>query len=377
MPVYLDNAATTRLAPEAFQAMKRVWEAEMGNASSVHAWGVRAATEVEAARLALLDRLGARGGRLVFTSGGTESNNLAIQGLARKAPPKRRRILVSSIEHPSVDEAAAGLEADGFHLDRIPVDGHGVVDLGWLEDRVRDDVLLVSVLLGSHEVGTVQPLRAVGALCRAWGAVFHVDAAQGFTKVPLLVEDDGVDLLSLNGHKLHGPTGVGALWLRDGIAVAPLSRGGGQEGGLRPGTHHTAGIAGFAAAVAAATADEAARTAVIRDHLVTRILAEIPGSRLHAAGVSRLPHIANVGVEGIAGKRLFMELGRRGVLCSTGSACSAGSLAPSRILLAMGYPPERAHEALRLSVCRTTTREEADLAADALVEVVAQERRRN
>lgn len=376
MPIYLDNAATTQPDPRAVEAMLGIFRGEYGNASSIHPWGVRAATAVEKARQILLKAMNGAHGGITFTSGGTEANNLALLGLARgpRGGGTRRRILVSAIEHPSVMEAARQLGREGFALDLIPVDREGVVDLAWLEDHLADDVLLVSVMHASHEVGSIQPIRSVGALCRARGALLHVDAAQAFTKVDLDVEEDAVDMVSLNGHKLHGPTGVGALWVREGIPLQPLLQGGGHEGGLRPGTTHTAGIVGFATAVSVSTAQDRAHLTALRDRFFTRVLAEVEGSRRHGAA-HRLPSNANIGVEGVAGKRLFVELARRGVLCSTGSACSAGSLAPSRILLAMGWPPERAHEALRVSFGRFNTLEEVDTAVEALSQVVDRVRR--
>ena len=374
MTIYLDNAATTPPDPRVTDAMMAVMGGEMGNASSIHAWGVHAATEVERARQLLMEMLNGPEGHLTFTSGGTEANNLAIQGLCRGMPSTRRRILVSAIEHPSVLETARFMAGEGFTVDLVPVDREGVVDLSWLEDHLGDDVVLVSVMHASHEVGAIQPLREVGSLCRARGIPLHTDAAQAFTKVDLDVEANAVDMVTLNAHKLHGPTGVGALWVRKGLTVQPLLMGGGHEGGLRPGTANTAGIVGFATAASIGTPEDRARMTRVRDRVIQRVLAEIEGSRLHGAPY-RLCSNANLGITGIGGKRLFQELARRGILCSTGSACSAGSLAPSRILLAMGWPPERAHEALRVSFGRFNTPVEADTAVDALLEIVAQERR--
>jgi len=374
MAIYLDNAATTPPDPRVVTAVRRVLEGEMGNASSIHAWGVRAATEIERARQILVDRTGGGDGRLVFTSGATEANNHVIQGMARAAAPGRRRILVSAVEHPSVWETAWSLDRAGFTVESLPVDGEGMLDPDDLARRLGDDVLLVSVMQANHEVGTVQPIRDLGALCHRAGVPFHVDAAQGFTKEPLHVDDDHVDLLTLNAHKLHGPTGVGALWIRSGVPLGPLLLGGGQESGLRPGTVNTAGVAGFGAAASAASADDILRMTTLRDRLLGRILGGIEGSRLHGSR-RRLCSNVNVGIEGIPGKRLFQELGRRGIVCSTGSACSSGSLAPSRILLALGLRPDRAHEALRLSLGRFTTEADVDQAADALGEIVAEIRR--
>ena len=340
-----------------------------GNASAIHRAGVQAAVLVEQARTGIASRLGAEPAGLVFTSGGTEANNLAILGLALAGGRTRGHLLCSAIEHPSVRQPMEQLAARGFDLQVLPVDGTGRLDPDDLRQALRPDTVLVSVIHGSNELGTVQDAAALAAICAEAGVPLHLDACQSFTRVPLDLGAVPAALVSINAHKLHGPQGVGALWVRPGVSLAPVVHGGGQEHGLRPGTSNTAGIAGFGAAVALATPERAALVADLRAFLVAGIGARLPWARIHGSPDSGLPHVLSVAFPGAAGKDLFMELNRRGFLVSLGSACSAGSTKPSAVLGAAGIPAEIALSTVRISPSHHTTRAELDSLLGALVEL--------
>ncbi len=365
-PCYLDHAATTPIAPAVLEVMVAVLSAGAGNASAVHRAGVAAARAVEGARSGLAEALGSRAGRLVFTGGGTEANNLAIKGVALRGGRSSGHLICSAIEHPSVMEPMRWLATQGFDHSVLPVDGLGRVDPDDLRRALRPDTVLVSIIHGSNELGTVQDLDVLGRVCREADVPLHSDACQSFTKLPIQAEALPVDLLSVNAHKIHGPQGVGALWLRPGLPLEAQAHGGGQEGGLRSGTINTAGIAGFGAAVRAW--DEAQIEALLarREQLVQGLEARFPAARLNGPRRGGLPHITSVRFPGFDGKILFQRLNRAGYLLSVGSACHATATTPSPVLLATGASPQDALSTLRISHGHDTSEQQIDGLLEAL-----------
>ena len=372
--IFLDNAASASPDPAVVARVTAIQTKWSANPSSVHRPGLRAMREVEMARVIIGERLGATGALadgLIFTSGGTEANNLALKGAVWAAPRDRRHLLVSAIEHPCVLDTAEWLAQTGqAEVDHIPVDRLGRVTPEALRARMRPDTLLVSVMQANNEVGTVQPLSQLGRICQEYGALLHTDACQSFCKVPLDVGELPVDLITINAHKVHGPKGVGALWVRPGVALTPLQHGGGHEGGLRSGTLNVAGIAGFGEAVSRYGIDDAPRMTHQARALLDRLRTAIPSLRLNGEGPDGAGNILNISVPGISGKQLFMDLDRRGIAVSSSSACHATKLTPSHVLLAMGYDPEQADEALRISLGRFTTDTDLDAIFHALVDLV-------
>ncbi|MGO2140743.1 MAG: cysteine desulfurase family protein [Leucobacter sp.] len=356
---YLDAAATAPLRPEALDAMLRVFTGGQANASSVHSPGFRAREEVEAARARVAAALGAWPGDVIFTSGGTEANSLAIVGLAL-ADPRGRHLVTTAIEHSSVLESCRYLErVFGFELTVLPVDGDGRVTPAELRAALRPDTTLVSVGLANGEVGTVQDVPALAALAREAGAVVHTDAVQAAASLPVSVAaadawpGNAVDAMSIASHKFGGPQGVGALIVRSGLRIEPIIHGGGQERGARSGTENVAGIAGFAAAVGAATAQIGSSALALmesRDTLIGRILAELPGAQLTGHPTERLPGHASFTVRGVSGESMLVALDAAGLAVSSGSACAAGKSEPSPVLLALGVSEELAQTAVRFSL---------------------------
>lgn len=371
--IYLDNNATTRLDPQVAEEMAAQGE-HVGNTSSLHAAGVAAALAVERAREQVARALDVPVADVYFTSGGTEANNMAIKGMAL-AGESRRRIITTRIEHPSVLQACAWLVRMGCRVVYVPVDEEGMVDIESVQRALRREPALVSVMHANNEIGTLQDMAALGRVCEERGAVLHTDACQSFTKERLRVREARIAAVSVNAHKLHGPTGVGAVYVRSGVACEPLLHGGGQERGLRAGTHHTAGIVGFGMAVAIASEEDAARMRALRDEFIARVEREIDGVRVNGPrGVRRLCNNINISIAGVMGKTVMQELNRRGIMVATGSACASGKAAPSHVLTAIGQSAAQAHEAVRISISKWTTREELATTAAALVEIVREVR---
>ncbi|MHB1850295.1 MAG: cysteine desulfurase family protein [Acidimicrobiales bacterium] len=365
--IYLDHNATTPLAPEVAETMAPYLGAEFGNPSSDHALGRRARQAVEEARAAVAALIGAAPEEVVFTSGGTESNNLAIRGVAAR-PSARRRIVTSTVEHPAMTAPLALLEAAGWTLTRVPVAGSGIFDLDAALGALGDDVALVTVMLAQNETGALMPVAELAAAARAHGALVHTDAAQAIGKIPVSVDDLGVDLLSIAGHKCYGPKGVGALYVRRGTPLSPLLVGASQEGGLRPGTENVAGIVGLGAAARLAThhlTDDAARIAQLRDELWAVLAAKVPGIRRHTPDGACLPNTLLVSFPGVLGADVLAKT--PGIAASTGSACHAGEHTPNATLRARGVAPNVALGAIRLSLGRGTTRAEIEAAVGLLV----------
>lgn len=355
---YLDAAATAPLRAEARAALLEALDAGAGNASSVHSAGHRAAARVDAARETVAQSLGARPPEVVFTSGGTEANNLAVIGLAL-ANPRARRIVTSPIEHPSVAESCAFLHRlHGFEIVEVRVDRTGRIDLGELRDRVTEDTSLVTIGLANGEIGTVQPMSEIAEIVSSRGALLHTDAVQAAASLPVSFAAGGwpgesVQAMSVASHKFGGPQGAGALLLRFGVPIEPLLHGGDQELGRRAGTENIAALAGFAAAVRASSAEpgtRAMRLVACRELLVRRVLEDVPGAMLTGHPAERLPGHASFVVEGVSGESLLVALDAAGIAASSGSACAAGRDEPSPALLALGIEPTLAHTAIRFTM---------------------------
>ncbi|MCK9823180.1 cysteine desulfurase [Nocardioides cavernae] len=383
--VYLDHAATTPMLPVAVEAMTRQLSG-VGNASSLHASGRGARRVVEESRETIAGVIGARPGDVVFTSGGTESDNLALKGIfwARRAEdPRRTRILSSSIEHHAVLDPLHWLaETDGAEVELLPVSGQGVLDVEALRESVSRDpasVALISVMWANNEVGSLQPIDEVVAIAGEHGIPVHTDAVQAVGQVPVDFAGSGVDALTFTGHKVGGPYGVGALVVRRDLAVSALVHGGGQERDIRSGTLDVPAIAGLAAAVEASVKDQhehAVRVAALRDDLVRRVVEVVPDAHLHGTpcGPLRLPGNAHLGFPGCEGDSLLMLLDARGIECSTGSACSAGVPQPSHVLLAMGCTDDQARHSLRFTLGHSTTPADVDALVEAIGPVVERAR---
>ncbi|MDR0904859.1 MAG: cysteine desulfurase [Oscillospiraceae bacterium] len=360
--IYADNAATTRLSEAAFVAMMPFLREDYGNPSATHAMGRAAKTAVEAARREIADAIGARNNEIYFTSGGTEADNLAV--FAALAAPKKRgkHIISTTIEHSAILRTLEKYAAEGYEVTLLKPESDGIIAVEALEKALRDDTVFVSVMAANNVVGTIQPIAELCAAAKKRGAVFHTDAVQACGHIPLNVRTLGVDLLSISAHKFNGPKGTGALYARLPQKIPPLLTGGGQEKGARSGTENVAGIVGMAAALRESVAEMpevSARVAELRDYLIAGVL-EITGSRLTGDSVRRLPGSASFVFEGLAGQDLVWFLDEAGVAASSGSACMAGSDLPSHVLSALGFDERLAKSALRLTLGRYNTREDAD-----------------
>jgi cysteine desulfurase len=372
--IYLDHAATTPLHPQALAAMLPYLRDQFGNPSSRHAFAEGPRQALDWARAELARALGCRIGEVVFTAGGSEGNSLAIVGSFLAMRHERRHLITSAVEHHAVLHACEYLaQEQGAELTVLPVDSAGRVDPGAVADAIRPDTALVSLMYANNEIGTLQPVAAVGAICRERGVFFHCDAVQAAGLLPLDVVALQVDLLTLSAHKCYGPKGVGALYVRRGIPLRPLVHGGGQERGRRAGTEHVAGIVGFA--VALALAEQArpnvvAELTLLRDQLLAGVLEGVPGARLTGHARERLANSASFCFEGVEGEAVLLGLEEAGVACSSGSACAAGSSEPSHVLLALGLEPDLARTAVRLSLGTGTSAAQVAYVLDVLPKVV-------
>lgn len=376
--IYLDNAATTRMRPEVLEAMLPYLQDAFGNASAGYALARQAHGALDAAREQMRSALHAEKAREVyFTSGGTESDNWAIKGAALANRQKGRHIVTTAVEHHAVLETCEALAREGFSLTYLRPDGEGRICLADIERAVRPDTVLVSVMWANNEVGTVNPVAEIGAFLRERGILFHVDAVQAVGHLPIDVVQAKIDLLSLSAHKFHGPKGVGALYIREGVRVADLMDGGAQERGRRAGTENVAGIVGMGEAMRLAEEElstEAARQSAIRDHMIRRALLEVPGAVLNGSREHRLPGNVNLSVPGVRSEVTLFKMDMAGIACSGGSACTAGAIGASHVLLAMGLPDARVQSAIRFSFSRDTTREEVDAAVEELKHIAAAKR---
>ncbi|HVL50641.1 MAG TPA: cysteine desulfurase family protein [Actinomycetota bacterium] len=373
--VYLDYAATTPMMDEVIAAMLPYQQQYFGNPSSVYAAGREAKKGLEEAREKVAAAIGAQPAEVVFTAGGTEADNLALKGAVAKADPRRRHVITTSIEHHAVLHSAEWLERQGCRVTFLPVDNNGILNLDALKASLSPETSLVSVMLANNEVGTIQPLREVVEIVKEHSrAVVHTDAVQGLGKIPVDVEALGVDMAAFAAHKLGGPKGVGALYLRRKTAIAPQLHGGGQERQLRSGTPNVAGIVGFGTAAevsASEVAGQGVKLAELRDRLQDRIVHAIPDVSVNGGDGPRVPGTLSVCIQGVEGESLLLMLDSRGVAASSGSACASGSLEPSHVLMAMGVAPETAHGSLRLSMGRGSLGLDVDALVETLSQVVA------
>ena len=371
--IYMDNAATTRLSELAFEAMKPYMLEQFANPAGTYSFASGAASAVEEARKQLAKVIGAKSNEVYFTSGGTESDNWALKGVMQAYAAKGKHLITSAIEHHAILHSADALKKQGYDVTVLPVDENGVVSLDALKAAIRPDTVLVSIMAANNEIGTIQPLREIGEIAHAHGALFHTDAVQAFAHVPLNVEDMHIDLLSASAHKFHGPKGVGILYVRKGVKILPFMDGGAQERKRRAGTTNVPGIVGMGVAAKEAFQQMeavAAKEIAVRDHLIARIESEIPYCRLNGHRTERLPGNVNFCFRFIEGEGMLMLLDAAGICASSGSACTSGSLDPSHVLLAIGLPHEIAHGSLRLSISEETTMEEADFVVDQLKGII-------
>jgi cysteine desulfurase len=374
---YLDNNATTPLAPEVFEAMQPYLTEQYGNASSIHWFGQQARAAVETAREQVARLLNARPNEIVFTSGGTESDNTAIFGIVEASRSESKHVVTTAIEHHAVLHTAKALEQRGVRVTYVRVGSSGVVDPADIERALQLDTALISVMHANNEIGTIQPLEEIGRIAREHDVFFHADAVQSVGKIPVDVERLGVDLLSLSAHKLNGPKGVGALYIRRGTILKPLLFGGHHERDRRPGTENVAGIVGLGKAAEVAgthLSEEAERVAALRDRLEAQILESVPLSSVTGDRARRLPTTTNISFDYIEGEGFVIAMDLRGVACSTGAACSSGSVEPSHVLTAVGRTPQQARSSIRFSLGRFTTAEEIDFASQ-IVPAVAEQLR--
>jgi len=372
--VYLDYSATTPVREEVADAMRDYLLSGWGNPSSTHYFGREAKKGVEEARDAVAALIKAKVEEIIFTSGGTEADNLALFGAARAYRQKGNHIITSVIEHHAVLDSAKALAAEGFKVTFLPVTSDGLIKVEDVEAAITPQTILISVMHVNNEIGTIQPIEEIGALARKRGIVFHTDAVQSAGKLPLDVNELQVDLLSLSAHKIYGPKGTGALFIRQEINLKPLIYGGGQENGIRPGTENVAGIVGLGKAALLATEEmeeETERETILRDKLKEGLLERIPGIKINGSLSRRVCNNLNLSIPGIEGEALLLNLDLKGIASSSGAACTAGSTEPSHVLLALGLTPREAEGSIRLSLGRWTTDEEIDYVLDVLPEIVA------
>ena len=371
--IYMDNAATTRMSERAFEAMRPYFMEQFANAAGTYSFANASKEAVETARRQVAKVIGAKSAEIYFTCGGTESDNWALKGVAQAYAAKGRHIIISAIEHHAILHSADALAKQGYEITVLPVDEYGLVDPAAVDAAIREDTILVSIMAANNEVGTVEPLAEIGAVCKKHGVLFHTDAVQAYAHIPLDVDAMQIDLLSASAHKFHGPKGVGFLYVRKGVKLLPFMDGGAQEKKRRAGTTNVAGIVGMGAAAEETAANmeaSIAKVSAIRDHMIERIEKEIPYCRLNGHRQKRLPGNVNFCFRFIEGEGMLMLLDFNGICASSGSACTSGSLDPSHVLLALGLPHEIAHGSLRLSLCEETTMEDADKAVDALLEII-------
>lgn len=373
MKVYMDNAATTKLSPDVLNAMMPYLTDIYGNASSVHAFGREAREGVEHARNQVAAAINASPDEIFFTAGGTESDNMAIKGVAHKYAKKGKHIITTAIEHHAVLHTCEALEKEGYEVTYLPVDEDGLISVELVRAAMRDDTILVTVMFANNEVGTIEPIAEIGALCRERNVLFHTDAVQAVCHIPIDVRAMNIDLMSISAHKFHGPKGIGALYCRKGIVLEPVIVGGAQERKRRAGTENVAGIVGLGAAIERAHKNmsaDMARVSALRDKLISGILKNIPHVKLNGHPTQRLPQNVNFSIRYIEGESILLMLDINGIAASSGSACTSGSLDPSHVLLAMGIPHEIAHGSLRLTLSDMTTDEEVDYVLETLTKTV-------
>jgi cysteine desulfurase len=372
--IYLDHAATTPMRPEILDVMRTYFLERFGNPSSLHTYGLEARKAIEDAREQIAHTIGATPPEIVFTSGGTESDNMALRGVLRAGSGESDHIITSAIEHPAVLETCKFLEQRGHEVTYVSVDVDGRINPSEVEEAIRDNTRLISIMHANNEIGSIQPIAEVGAIAASHGVYMHTDAVQSVGKIPVDVAALNVDMLSISSHKIYGPKGVGCLYVRKGTRLKPLIFGGGHERGLRSGTENVSGIVGFSEAMRLASEDFADNVRIqrLRDELIDAVLREIPDTRLNGGKERRLPNNANFSFSYIEGESLVLRLNAKGIAGSTGSACSSKKLEPSHVLLAIGLDPVDAHGSLRLTLGRETTEADVQYVNEVLPEIVDQ-----
>ncbi|CCX42449.1 cysteine desulfurase NifS [Clostridium sp. CAG:1024] len=372
--VYLDNAATTKVRDEVVEAMLPYFTEYFGNPSSLHLFAREAGKGLDTARAQVAKALNAKPEEIIFTGGGSESDNMVLRGIPEAYKKKGKHVITSAVEHHAVLHTLEAMEKEGrVEVTYLPVDEYGMVTAEQVEKAIRPDTVLVSIMFANNEVGTIMPIEQIGETCKKYGVLFHTDAVQAVGHVPVDVEKMHIDLLSLSGHKFHGPKGVGALYVRKGVRIPALILGGAQERRKRAGTENVPGIVGMGKAIELATAeleDNAAKMKVLRDRLIFGIPARIPDVKLNGHPTERLPNNVNFSIRFIEGESILLMLDLNGIAASSGSACTSGSLDPSHVLLAMGLSHEVAHGSLRLTLSEFTTPEEIDYVLDTLPPIV-------
>ena len=371
--IYLDNAATTKTSPEVVEAMLPYFTEHYGNPSSIYSFAAANKEVISKQRETIAGVIGAKENEIYFTAGGSESDNWALIATAEAYASKGKHLITSKIEHHAILHTCEYLEKKGFEVTYLDVDENGIVDLEQLKSAIREDTILISIMYANNEIGTIQPIREIGAIAHEHGILFHTDAVQAFGQVPINVDEDQIDMLSASGHKLNGPKGIGFLYIRKGVKIRSFIHGGAQERRRRAGTENVPGIVGFGKAVERAVSTMEARTKKereLRDYLIERIEKEIPYCRLNGDRTKRLPNNVNFSFRFIEGESLLIMLDMKGICASSGSACTSGSLDPSHVLLAIGLPHEIAHGSLRMTLSEETTKEDLDYVVENLKEIV-------
>jgi cysteine desulfurase len=370
---YMDHSATSPVDPEVLEAMLPYFTSNFGNASTLYTLGREARAAMENARNQVASLISAKPEEVYFTSGGTESDNIAIKGTVSRLQKKGNHIITSSIEHPAVDETCKYLEKNGYQVTYLPVGEDGIVKITDFEEAIEDETILITIMHANNEIGTIQPITEIGKLAREKGIIFHTDAVQTVGKIPVNVEELNVDLLSISAHKLYGPKGIGALYIKKGVRVDPLLHGGGHERGIRPGTENVAGIVGLGKAcqIAEENLDKNIEyVTLLREKLIKGVLETIEQSYLNGHPTKRLPNNANFRFSSIEGESLILQLDAKGIAASTGSACSSKKLEPSHVLMAIGLEEVDAHGSLRITLGKENTEEDIDYTINAIKEVV-------
>ena len=376
--IYLDNAATTKTAPEVVEAMLPYFTEHFGNPSSIYSFAAGNKEVITSQREIIAKALGAKTNEIYFTAGGSESDNWALKATAEAYKDKGNHIITTKIEHHAILHTAEYLEKKGFEVTYLDVDEDGVVKLDELKAAIKPTTILISVMYANNEIGTIQPIKEIGKIAKEHGILFHTDAVQAFGQVPINVEECNIDMLSASGHKLNGPKGIGFLYIRKGVKSRSFVHGGGQERKRRAGTENVPGIVGIGKATEKAIQTMQNRTSKeveLRDYLIGRVLEEIPYTKLNGHPEKRLPNNANFSFRFIEGESLLIMLDMKGICASSGSACTSGSLDPSHVLLAIGLPHEITHGSLRLTLSDETTKEDIDYVIECLKEIVANLRR--
>lgn len=371
--IYMDNAATTPVKPEVLEAMLPYFTEKFGNPSSIYSISSENKKAITDARDLIAKTINTTAENIYFTAGGSESDNWALKATAEAYESKGRHIITTKIEHHAILHTCEYLEKKGFEVTYLDVDENGLVKLDELEKAIRPDTILISVMFANNEIGTIQPIAEIGKIAHEHGVLFHTDAVQAYTQVPIDVDAMNIDMMSTSGHKINGPKGIGFLYIRRGVKIRSFVHGGAQERRRRAGTENVTGIIGFAKAAEIATGNMKERTAAeiaVRDHLIERIEKEIPYAKLNGDRTKRLPNNVNFSFRFIEGESMLIMLDGKGICASSGSACTSGSLDPSHVLLAIGLPHEIAHGSLRLTISDETTMEDADFVVDNLKQIV-------